>query len=95
MGIVPLEFMPGQSASSLGLDGTERYHLPGLRAAIEDGGQRGGRELEVEVEPDSGPTRRFLVRVRIDTPQEWEYVRHGGILPYVLRQLLGKGMKKL
>jgi aconitate hydratase len=75
MGILPLQFKDGDSAESLGLDGSEEFSL----APLEDG----ARELEV-----TAGDQTFSVTVRIDTPNEWQYYRHGGILHYVLRQLL-------
>ncbi len=80
MGILPLEFPPGENAHSLGLDGTERYDITGLA-----GGE--ARTVRVAAVAEGGATRQFEARVRIDTPQEVAYYRHGGILPYVLRQL--------
>jgi aconitate hydratase len=81
MGIVPLQFRPGESAASLGLSGRERYDVLGL-----ENGE--AREAEVVATPDGGGEPvRFRARVRLDTPREREYVRHGGILRYVLRRL--------
>jgi aconitate hydratase len=82
MGILPLEFAEGQSASSLGLTGEETYAMAGLAQAI------ASRRLTVRAQDASGAVREFATTVRIDTPQEREYYRNGGILPYVLRQLL-------
>ena len=82
MGIVPLEFLPGQNASSLGLVGEETYSIGGLADAIAK------REAVVRAERADGSVREIEATVRIDTPQEREYYRHGGILHYVLRQLL-------
>jgi aconitate hydratase len=82
MGIVPLEFLPGQSASSLGLAGEETYSIGGLAEAIAK------RKAVVRAERADGSVREIGATVRIDTPQEREYYRHGGILHYVLRQLL-------
>jgi aconitate hydratase len=76
MGVVPLQFADGESVESLGLDGSEEISISGL-----DGGQ--AKEVTVKA---SG--KEFTCRVRIDTPKEVEYFRHGGILPYVLRGLL-------
>ena len=90
MGILPLQFKPGESAQSLGLTGEEVYAIEGLPAAIA-GRFSGGRELTVAAERTGGPPIRFSVSVRIDTPQEIRYYEHGGILPYVLRQLLDAG----
>jgi len=87
MGVLPLEFPKGQNAASLGLDGTERVDIVGLPAAIASGFS-GGRELLVRADRRDGSRVDFRARVRIDTPKEIEYFRHGGILQYVLRQLL-------
>jgi aconitate hydratase len=76
MGILPLQFLPGDSLASLGLTGREAFSIAG----IENGAAR-----EVTVTAD---TVEFLATVRLDTPREREYLRHGGILPYVLRKLL-------
>jgi aconitate hydratase len=76
MGVLPLQFRPGESAESLGLTGREEYAVSG----IENGGAR-----EVTVRADAA---EFRAVVRLDTPREREYLRHGGILPYVLRGLL-------
>jgi aconitate hydratase len=83
MGILPLQFRPGENAASLGLTGEEVYGLEGLPALL-DSGFKGGREITVKA---GGKTFRAVVR--IDTPQEIRYYQHGGILHYVLRQLLG------
>ncbi len=80
MGILPLQFQPGQSARSLGLTGRERYDITGL-------GDGSAREVTVTASADDGTQITFTARVRIDTPNEVDYYRHGGILPYVLRQL--------
>ena len=82
MGVLPLQFRAGESVSSLGLTGTETFHIEGVRAALE-----GGREATVRAVGDDGREKRFQALVRVDTPQEVEYYRNGGILPYVLRQL--------
>ncbi|HEU4725882.1 MAG TPA: aconitate hydratase AcnA [Candidatus Eisenbacteria bacterium] len=84
MGILPLQFLPGETADSLGLTGAERFHIAGIAAAI--GGARGSR---IEVRVEGGRTAGFRAVVRLDTPQEVRYYEHGGILPYVLRRLLG------
>jgi aconitate hydratase len=87
MGILPLQFLAGENAESLGLTGEEVYAIEGLPGAI--GGRfASGRELTVDARRGEGPPVRFRVSVRIDTPQEIRYYEHGGILPYVLRQLL-------
>jgi aconitate hydratase len=80
MGVLPLQFREGESAHSLGLTGKETYSVSGV-----DGGN--ARTVTVTATPASGKPIRFEARVRIDTPKEREYYRHGGILHYVLRQL--------
>ena len=87
MGILPLQFRAGETAESLGLTGEEVYAIEGLPEAIA-GRFASGRELTVTARRGGGPPIRFRVGVRIDTPQEIRYYEHGGILPYVLRQLL-------
>lgn len=84
MGILPLQFQPGESSESLGLTGEEVFDILGLDAASKPGGRL---EVTVTSVDNGGATRTFEVAVRIDTPQESEYYRHGGILHYVLRQL--------
>jgi aconitate hydratase len=85
MGVVPLEFTGGQNAASLGLTGEEVFETVGLPKLLEDG-FAGGRELTVRA---TGPRGKVELKtlVRIDTPQEIAYYRHGGILQYVLRTL--------
>ncbi|WP_297528938.1 aconitate hydratase AcnA [Thiohalobacter sp.] len=80
MGVLPLQFRDGENAESLGLSGREVYHVEGL-------GDGSADSVTVRAVADDGSERRFEARVRIDTPQEVEYYRHGGILQYVLRQL--------
>jgi aconitate hydratase len=82
MGVLPLQFPEGESAESLGLTGEEEFAVSGLADAMADGGAP-----PKEVTVRAGETE-FRARVRIDTPKEAEYYRHGGILQYVLRQLL-------
>jgi len=84
MGVLPLQFLPGDSAASLGLDGTETYSVRGV-TAINDGPPP--REVEVRAERADGSVVTVAARVRIDTPGEADYFRHGGILPFVLRGL--------
>jgi aconitate hydratase len=76
MGVLPLQFLPGENRESLGLTGREEYAIAGVE---------NGEADEVTVRADS---KEFRARVRLDTPREREYLRHGGILPYVLRRLL-------
>jgi aconitate hydratase len=84
MGVAPLQFQTGQTASSLGLSGRELYSIEGLS-------RPDAREVTVTALPESGKPIRFTARLRIDTPKEREYYRHGGILQYVLRQLAAAG----
>jgi aconitate hydratase len=88
MGILPLQFALGESADSLGLTGREFFDFEGLSAAVKSG-FAGGRELTVQARREDGSRVAFRVSVRIDTPQELLYYQHGGILHFVLRQLLG------
>jgi aconitate hydratase len=76
MGVLPLQFAEGESVESLGLTGKEKFSIDGIE---------GGEAREVAVRADE---KAFTCRVRIDTPKEVEYFRHGGILQFVLRQLL-------
>jgi aconitate hydratase len=84
MGVLPLQFVDGASAGSLGLSGRETFELLGL-----NGGDT--REVTVVASGEAGKRTEFRARVRIDTPKELDYFRHGGILQYVLRSLVGKG----
>jgi aconitate hydratase len=83
MGVLPLQFEPGQSLASLGLTGRERFDIEGVAAVS------AGTRLSVRATADDGKETVFSAITRIDTPVEVEYYRHGGILPYVLRQLAG------
>jgi aconitate hydratase len=85
MGVLPLEFTPGESVSTIGLTGREVFSLAGSGPSIEPRG-----EVLVHATGDDGAARTFVVRVRIDTPEELTAFSHGGILPYVLRQLAGR-----
>jgi len=80
MGVLPLNFMPGESVESLGLNGKEVFDIEGL-------GDGSSESVTITATSDDGKITRFQARVRIDTPKEAEYYRHGGILHYVLRQL--------
>jgi aconitate hydratase A / 2-methylisocitrate dehydratase len=88
MGVLPLQFPEGESAESLGLDGEEEFEITGMAEAMKDDGAP-PREVTVSAARDGADPVEFNARVRIDTPKEAEYFRHGGILPFVLRQLLG------
>jgi len=79
MGVLPLQFMEGEDAASLGLTGYETFDIAGIAQNLAP-----GRTLEVKVKGG----KSFKVRLRIDTPNEVDYYKHGGILPFVLRQLI-------
>ncbi|MEX2272780.1 MAG: aconitate hydratase AcnA [Vicinamibacterales bacterium] len=89
MGVLPLEFVNGATASALGLTGRETFRLPMLETRLKPGGS-----LTVSFTRDDDPehvfSHEFETRVRIDTPEELVAFRHGGILPYVLRQLVAR-----
>ncbi len=80
MGVLPLQFMDGDSAESLGLDGTETYDITGHRDPA-------AKSVTVTATPGDGDPVTFEAKVRIDTPKERDYYEHGGILHFVLRQL--------
>jgi aconitate hydratase len=84
MGVLPLEFVAGQTRQSLGLTGFEQFEISGL-----DESMKPRATLRVKATGD-GPDKSFDVLLRIDTPEEMQYYRNGGILPYVLRQLVSK-----
>jgi aconitate hydratase len=84
MGVLPLQFGDGVSAQSLGLDGSEVYSIQGLSKEIKP-----RQKLPLKIERKDGRSETVEVILRIDTPIEVDYYRHGGILPYVLRGLLG------
>jgi aconitate hydratase len=86
MGVVPLQYPAGETRESVGLDGTETYDVIGL-AALEQGAFAAGRTVKVRATAADGTVRELIAVVRIDTPEELAYVRHGGILQYVLRRL--------
>jgi aconitate hydratase len=85
MGVLPLQFAAGESAASLKLTGTEEYSLSGTGAALRHRG-----EVQVVAKSADGTTTEFTAIVRIDTPEEVVAFRHGGILPYVVRQLVAR-----
>ena len=87
MGVLPLQFKAGESAATHKLTGRETYEVHGIRDGIATGFS-GGRELTVRVTAEDGSVKEIIAIARIDTPKEVEYYRHGGILQYVLRQLL-------
>jgi aconitate hydratase len=83
MGVLPLQFLPGESWKGLGLTGHEIFSIEGLAGQLKP-----GEQLKVKIQGKGGE-KMFYVVLRIDTPNEVEYYRHGGILQYVLRQLMG------
>jgi aconitate hydratase len=85
MGVLPLQFQPAATAASVGLAGNERYELTGIAQGLRPGGI-----VTVRAHGDDGREVEFEAVARIDTPEELVAFRHGGILPYVLRQLVGK-----
>jgi aconitate hydratase len=89
MGVLPLQFPEGQSAASLGLTGEETLSITGLAEAMAGGGGP-PENVRVTALSEGGTTVEFDALVRIDTPREADYFRHGGILQYVLRNLLAR-----
>jgi len=85
MGVLPLQFKDGTNAQTLKLDGTETYDIVGLDASIKP-----QQDLTLKITRKDGSVENVLVRCRIDTPIEIDYYQHGGILPFVLRQLVAK-----
>jgi aconitate hydratase len=85
MGVLPLQFLDGVTAQSLGLDGSQTFSIGGLSDAIQP-----GQRLTLEIQRKDGEKRYVPVKLRIDTPIEIDYYRHGGILPFVLRQLVAR-----
>jgi len=83
MGVLPLQFPDGENAASLGLTGEETLSIEGVKSSLNGG----GRKATVRAVSKDGKETKFTATVRVDTPQEVEYYRNGGILPYVLRQL--------
>jgi aconitate hydratase len=84
MGVLPMQFLPGENRETLGLTGFEEYTITGIPEAVAS-----GAKARVWAKSDAGE-KTFEVLVRIDTPQEGEYYRNGGILPYVVRQLAAR-----
>jgi len=83
MGVLPLQFKPGENAATLGLTGREVFAFTGAGAALKPRG-----EIVVTARGEDGSVKTFAVAARIDTPEELVAFSHGGILPYVLRQLV-------
>jgi aconitate hydratase len=85
MGVLPLQFLDGITAQALGLDGSQTFSIGGLSDTIQP-----GQQLTLEIQGKDRQVRYVPVKLRIDTPIEIDYYRHGGILPFVLRQLLAR-----
>jgi aconitate hydratase len=85
MGVLPLQFEPGESRDTFGLTGEETYAIRGIAEGLGIGSR-----VEVVARAESESETSFHVVARLDTPVELEYYRHGGILPFVLRQLRGR-----
>jgi len=85
MGVLPLQFPDGTTAQSLGLDGSEIFSITGLSDEVKP-----GRNVTLEIEGKGRQKRSVSLKLRIDTPIEIDYYRHGGILPFVLRRLLAR-----
>jgi aconitate hydratase len=91
MGVLPLQFQPGQSAQSLGLTGKELFDVEGMAEFIDERlphRPQAERLLSVRAEGENGRTITFQVVCRLDTPLEVEYYRHGGILHRAIREIL-------
>ena len=88
MGIIPLEFMPGQGPDELGLDGSEVYDIEGIADLTP------GKVLKVRATKPDGRVIEFNVKARVDTPIEVEYIKHGGIMHYMLRQLIKEAKER-
>ena len=87
MGVLPLQYMDGDTAESLGLTGEEEFSVVGLKAGISEK-FASGKNLWVRATNAAGDVKEFEVVCRLDTPTEMDYYRHGGVLQYVLRGLL-------
>jgi aconitate hydratase len=85
MGVLPLQFKEGTTAQTLQLDGSETYDVLGLSPAL-----RPQQDLTLRITRKNGAVEDVVVRCRIDTPIEIDYYQHGGILPYVLRQIVAR-----
>ncbi len=85
MGVLPLQFKEGTTPKSLGLNGTESFGVIGITSGLKP-----QQELTLQITRADGKTEKLAVLCRIDTPIEIDYYQHGGILPFVLRQLIAK-----
>jgi aconitate hydratase len=84
MGVLPLQFKPGDSAQTLKIDGSETFDIEGIAG----GNVKPMQDVTMTIHRRDGSTQRVPLTLRIDTGIEVEYLKHGGILPYVLRDLL-------
>ncbi|MGH7839459.1 MAG: aconitate hydratase, partial [Candidatus Binataceae bacterium] len=82
MGVLALQFKAGESRTTLGLTGREVYSISGMAAGLKP------RQMLTVRAEENGAIKEFEVLARIDTPEDVEYLRHGGVLPYVLREML-------
>ncbi|HYH43924.1 MAG TPA: aconitate hydratase, partial [Burkholderiales bacterium] len=85
MGILPCQFKGSDSVASLGIDGTETYDLTGVEGELNP-----SQDVTLTIRRKDGSTKTAAVTLRADTPIEIEYLKHGGILPYVLREILAQ-----
>jgi aconitate hydratase len=83
MGVLPCQFQGGDTVASLGIDGSETFDLLGVRGALKP-----RQDVTLVIHRRDGSTQHVALTLRVDTPVEAEYLRHGGILPYVLREIL-------
>ena len=83
MGVLPLQFGEGDSVEKLGITGDEEFDLPGIEGELSP-----RQEVVLEIVRRDGARQQVVLQLRVDTPVEVDYLRHGGILPYVLRELL-------
>ena len=86
MGVLPLQFKPGDSAQSLKIDGTETFAIEGING----GDVKPMQDVTMTITRADGSTQKVPLTLRIDTVIEVDYLKHGGILPYVLRQILAE-----
>jgi aconitate hydratase A / 2-methylisocitrate dehydratase len=86
MGVLPLQFKPGDSVQSLGIDGTETFDIEGING----GNVEPLQDVTLVITRTDGARQRVLLTLRIDTVIEVDYLKHGGILPYVLRQIVAQ-----
>jgi aconitate hydratase len=86
MGVLPLQFKPGTDVKTLGIDGTETFDVEGVNG----GDVKPMQDVTLVITRKDGATQRVPLTLRVDTVIEVDYLKHGGILPYVLRQILAE-----